>query len=311
MKSFTVTASDGPPYDSSMNNELLGNIRELVADPTKAPAMQALLQAEAERVIQAMRDESFAADVPYSDEELARRVAAYEALTEDLARAGSLVAYWSRTTDERLVPTVITRLVNSVERTGGVKIWLDLMLYPAVLELYGAGLGAVIGRREEQLALLLGETTVRQHEEWKPIALVLNGAAAIDHNAAKRLPGLEKRHTPISDHLCDVMRPWVEELEPDQGSYERMFDRWEYVLGLAMFDMTRQGVRNGYAPVGRLSWRGNYGNGIEVALGEETQVAGANWPPLRAGLFGGDATRLAESVKGWHELIASVRSQQW
>ena len=76
-----------------MNDELLGTVRELVADPTKAPALHALLQAETARVIEAMRDESFDAHAADSNEELARRVAAYEALTEDLGRAAALVVY--------------------------------------------------------------------------------------------------------------------------------------------------------------------------------------------------------------------------
>ena len=294
-----------------MDEELLGKVRELVADPTRVPALHALLQAQVARVIEAMRDDSLAAGAPFSDEELVRRVSAYEELTEDLARAAALIAYWGKTTDDRLVPGIVGRLANALDRGSGVNVWLELILYPAVLVLYGAGLGAAIGQREEQLALLLDSPTIRERGEWKRVALVLSGVAALSHNAAKHLPGLERRHTPTSDHLCEVMRPWVDELEPDQESYERAFDRWEYLLGLAMFDLVRDAGHGGYAPVGRLSWRGNYGNGIEVALGQEIAAAGANWPLLRAGLFGGDSTRLAASVEGWHKYIAGARNQQF
>jgi hypothetical protein len=298
-------------YDCPVNDELLGKVRDLVADPTKAPALQALLQAETKRVIDGMRDESFAPGMPYSDEELTRRLSAYEELTESLGRAAALVAYWSKTTDDRLVPGIVARLANALDRGNGVNVWLDLTLYPAVLVLYGAGLGAVIGRREEQLAPLLDSPTIRDSGDWKRVALVLSGVAALSHNAAKHLPGMERHHTPTSDHLCGVIRPWVEELEPDQESYERAFDRWEYLLGLAMFDLIRQAGRGGYAPVGRLSWRGNHGNGIEVLLGQEIAAAGANWPLLRAGVFGGDPARLATSVEGWHKYIAAARNQQF
>ncbi len=298
-------------YDGPMNEELLGRVRELVADPAKAPALHALLQGETNRVIEAMRDESFAAGMPFSDQEFARRTSAYEELTEDLARAAALVAYWARTTDDRLVPGIVTRLANAPERASGQVPFLELSLYPALLVLYGAGLGAVIGRREEQLAELLSPATIRDRNEWKPVALVLSGPAAIDHRIGQRLPGFERRHTPASDRLCSVMRPWVSELEPDQESYERAFDRWEYLLGLTMFDLTRQTHGTGYAPVGRLSWRGHYGNGIEQALEQEIESAGSDWPLLRAGLFGRDATRLAESVAGWSKLIVEVRRHQF
>lgn len=294
-----------------MNEGLLGRVRELVADPTKTPALHALLHAEAARVIQGMRDDAFAPGATYSDEEFARRMKAYEELAEDLARAAALVVYWSRTTDERLIPGVVTRLANSIERTAGQVPFLELSLYPAVLVLYGAGLGAVIGRREEQLAELLGLPTIRDRHEWKPVALMLSGPAALDHKIARRLPGLERHHTPASDRLCEVLQPWVEELQPDQESFEHAFDRWEYLLGLVMFDLTRQGERPGYAPVGRLSWRGNYGGGIEVALEQEIALAGSDWPLLRGGLFGRDAKRLGESVAGWHAFIAQARQHQF
>lgn len=295
----------------AMNEELIRQVKGSVADPTKAPLLRDLLQAEAARVIAALRDEQFTAGLPYSKEELARRAAAYEALTEDLGRAAALGTYWEKTTDNRIVPAIVARLANAMERSNGVSVWLDLFLYPAVLVLYAGGLGAVLGHREEQLADLLASVIIRDREEWKPVVLVLSAPAAIDHRVAKDLPGLERRRTPMSDHLCEVLRPWLEELEPDQVAYERAFDRFEYLHGLVMFDITRQAGRGGYAPVGRLSWRGEYGNGIELALADEIAAAAASWPPLRGGLFGGDADRLAESVKGWSELIARVRSQRF
>lgn len=293
-----------------MNDALLAQVRELVADPTKAPALHALLQGEVARVIEGMRGESLSAGAQYSDEELARRVAAYEALTENLARAAAVVAYWGNTTDDRLVPGIVARLANAMDRGNGVTVWLELYLYPAVLVLYGGALGAVIGNREEQLAPLLDSATVREQGEWKKVALVLSGAAAISNQVAKRLPGLDRRYTATSDHLCEVIRPWIEELEPDQESYERSFDRGEYLLGLVMFDLTRQAHGRGYAPVGRLSWRGNYGGGIEMALEQEIASAGQTWPLLRAGLFGRDPARLAEAVAGWNSYIVEARSQQ-
>lgn len=187
-----------------MNEELIARVRELVGDPTKGPALHEVLHADAARVIEGMRDESLAAGMEYSDEEFARRLAAYEALTEDLARAAALVSYWDKTTDERLVPGLIARLANVLDRTAGEQPFLDLYRYPAVLVLYAAGLGAVIGQREGQLAGLLTAPTIRDRQEWKAIAISLSGPAVIDHRIGQRLPGLERHRTPASDHLADV-----------------------------------------------------------------------------------------------------------
>jgi hypothetical protein len=293
-----------------MNEDLLRQVKESVGDPTKGPALHDLVAAEVGRVIEAMRDESFAAATPYSKEELARRVGAYEELVEDLGRVAAVAGYWSQTTDDRLIPRAISRLANALDRSSGTGTWLDLGLYPAVLVLYSAGLGAIIGRRDALLAELLAPATIRDHNEWKPAALVLSAPAAIEHRVAQQLPGLERCHTPVSDHLAEVLRAWVEELEPDQESYERAFDRFEYLVGLITYDISRQERAGGWGPVGRFRWRGRYENGIEIPVGAEIEALGDQWPLLGAGLFGRDLGRLRESVAGWNQRIASVRGQQ-
>jgi hypothetical protein len=71
------------------------------------------------RVVEASRDGSFATKgVAFSNEELVRRVAAYEALTEDLGRAAAVIGYWSESADPRLLPWLVQRLANAVERGG-------------------------------------------------------------------------------------------------------------------------------------------------------------------------------------------------
>jgi hypothetical protein len=264
---------------------------------------------EAATVIEAIQGPDFAADVPYSREELARRVALAEAVTGNLARAVALVGYWGAAHDDRIVPTVIARLANALIRTAGTSTWLDLDHYSAVLALYSAGLGCVLGDREEQFGRLLGSRTIREGSEWKPVVLVLSAPAAIEHRIAQQLPGLERHHTPMSDHLCEVLQPWLESIEPDVVTFEHAFDRFEYLHGLVMFDLIRHDGNRGYAPVGRLSWRGEHGNAIDLAVSSEITEAGSSWPLLRSGLLGGDQARLADSVLGWNQYIAQVRGQ--
>jgi hypothetical protein len=298
-------------YDRSVNEDFLRQVKESVGDPTKGPPLHDLFVGEVARVVEAMRDESFAAGTPYSKDELARRVSAYEEMAEDLGRAAAVAAYWSQTTDQRLIPRSIARLANAFDRSAGTGTWLDLTLYPAVLVLYGAGLGAVIGRREMFLAELLDPATIRERNDWKPAALALHAPAAIEHRVALQLPGLERRHTPVSDHLVEVLRPWIEPLEPDQESYERAFDRFEYLFGLVAYDISRQGRTGGWGAVGRFSWRGQYGNGIDVPIGAEIESLGDQWPLLQTGLFGRDLARLRESVTGWNQRVGNARGQQY
>jgi hypothetical protein len=293
-----------------MNDEWLAKIRELVGDSTNGPILHRLLQAEVTKIVDAMHDESLDPSAEFSDEEFGRRLTTYEALSADLASAAALVGYWGASTDPRLNPGLIARIANAPERTAGQVPYLSLQLYPAVLVLYAAGLASVLGSREEQLGALLAPVAIREGQEWKPVALALSAAAAIDHRVAQRLPGLERRHTPASDRLVEVTRPWLAEFESGALAFERAFDRWEYLLGLVAFDLSRQGRTGGWAPVGRFSWRGNYGNGIDETVVEEIKAADASWPLLRGGLFAGDPARLQESAAEWQAFIGGARRSQ-
>ena len=294
-----------------MNDGFLAQVQPLVADPTKAPDLERLLQGEVSRVVEAAGDEAFSANASYSDEEFGRRLGAYETLTERLGRARAALAYWYGNTDERMVPRVIARLANTLERDAGQQPYLELMLYPAVLVLYSAGVAAVIGRREGFIADLLGLPTIRVRGEWKPPAETLSAQAAIDHRIGQRIPGLERHHTPASDRVYQAIRPWLADVEPADIECERAFDRWEYLFGLVSFDITRANGRSGWAPVGRFSWRGQHGRAIEPDISHEALAAGVEWPLLKAGLFQKDPARLAESIEGWHETIQHVRRSQW
>ncbi len=60
-----------------MGTEFLARVKNFAGDPAKWPALHDEIAAEAGRVIEAMRDESFATNgVAFSNEKLVRRVAA-------------------------------------------------------------------------------------------------------------------------------------------------------------------------------------------------------------------------------------------
>jgi hypothetical protein len=291
--------------------DLVSRITDIAADPSAAPRVHELLHLEAGRVIEALRGPAYSAAVGFSAAELEGRVARIEELVEPLARSLSIVTYWSPPGDARVLAGVLNWLANGLDRSSGLTPWLDLYLYPAVLSLYTAGLAAVVGRRERTLAEVLLATSVYEHGHPTPGAAMLHPEAAVDHQLAQQLPGLERRHTPMSDHLVDVLRPWLTNFQPHEMAFELAFDRFEYLLGLSMFDATRAGGNGGYAYVGRLSWRGERGVPIETSITEEIASAAAQWPLLAGGLFGRDVARLSESAKAWNARIAEIRRHQF
>ncbi len=212
-----------------------------------------------------MRGEEFAPGAGFSINELNRRLEGIDSRCAELARAASLVGYWWSPMSNRIVPEVVARLANGLDRSAGVDAWLDLYLYPALLVLYANGLGAVIGHREAQLGSLLGSPTFRERGEWTPLVTGVNATTPVAHERAKQLPGFDRHHTPMSDRLEQVLAPLLSDLEPDPAAIERDFDRFEYLVGLVLFDTSRQ-IRgdDAWAPVGRFYWRRESGEAIEA-----------------------------------------------
>lgn len=116
-------------------------------------------------------------------------------------------------------------------------------------------------------------------------------------------------HTPVPDWLHHVLWPHFEDLYPRKDAYDNDFDQAEVMLGLISQDQelreAARGETAGFGPhshwFGRSMWHSRYlrGNGvlevIEHALSDEGQA----WPPLRAGLFGGDQSRARAALEAY------------
>jgi hypothetical protein len=173
-------------------------------------------------VIEAMHDEQFAAGTPFTKDELARRPAAYEALAEDLGRAAALITYWSRTTDQRIVPDVLARLAKR-DGAGGRR---GAVARQAPLS---SSAGDVCGRARcshrsarGELAGLLASAQIRERGEWKPNVFLLNThgrdrPADRERSARSRAAEDAKERS-----LGRRASPWLEDLEPiESRSSER------------------------------------------------------------------------------------------
>ena len=217
-------------------------LKEIVADPRAVPSIHDLVHAEAARVLEGMAGAEYAPGDAYGDEALTTRVAGYEELTAGLGKLLALGARWGSPESARIWPSVIGRIA-SVERSAGVNVWLELALYPALLSLYSAGIAALSGNRFDTLAALLASRVVQVREEWKPVAAAIYPQAAVEHRVAQRLPGLERRHTPLSDHLVEVLRPWLADLIPLEAEYERPVVGFSVCAGVGAFNLDKGGFR--------------------------------------------------------------------
>lgn len=200
-------------------------------------------------------------------------------------------------------PTLIERVVAVTDRASGMTLWADLSLYPGVLRLYGAGIGALAGGRYDNLRAILLEPRLRHHNASRPAVEILYPGAILDPQQAARMAGLPDTFAPIDRVAADV-RPVVTDLVPDDAAFNHLFDRFEYMLGLIYIDM----AKTEWGPAGRFAAH-QYGTGIDQQIEVEINEAGAAWAPLAAGLFGGSSERLEGSLGRWRKHVEEARRQ--
>jgi hypothetical protein len=287
-----------------MADEFLTDIKRVVADPTAGPTLNDLVNAEAGRLIEGLRGNEFDLGAPLSNEAVIARLDGYAALTADLARAVALGARWSGDSVRPIWPTLIERVVDATDRASGQTLWVDLSRYPGVLLLYASGVGALAGGRYDNLRAILLEPRLRYHNEWRPAVEILYPGAVLDPRQAARMVGLPDTFAPISDRIAADVRPLVTDVAPDDAAFNRLFDRFEYMLGLVYVDATK----TEWGPAGRFA-ADQYGTGIDQQVEAEIKDAGASWAPLAAGLFGGSAERLEESLGRWRKHVEEARRQ--
>jgi hypothetical protein len=287
-----------------MGDDFLTNIKQSVADPTAGPRLNDLLNDQAGQLIAALGDDEFDPAGPASGQAVVDRLDRYATLTADLARAVALGARWSGDVVRPMWTSVVERVVGAVDRSQGQTIWADLSLYPAVLLLHASGVGALAGGRYDNLRAVLLEPRVRYHNEWRAAVEVLYASAVLDPQQAARVAGLPETFAPLSDRLTADLRPLVADLVPDDDAFIRLFDRFEYLLGLVYVDLTK----TAWGPTGRFA-ADQYGTGADQLIEAEITQAGAAWAPLAAGFFGGSSERLEESLGRWRKHVEEARRQ--
>ncbi|MDP8994699.1 MAG: hypothetical protein M3N07_06940, partial [Pseudomonadota bacterium] len=292
-------------------------LKRYLAEDRHRIRLHDLVMGEVSAASSRTRTDEFSLHANSSDEEFRRRVAAYEAATEILRKLAVTGAYWSRQETDRLWIEVVRRLTLARHGVAGVGTWIELQSYPATLTLYAAGLGALAAGNFRLVNDLLTCLVANGHEREIAAARLLPFALEIQRERWWCLPDLERRHTPLNDHLLDLLRPELAELIPTDQELEEAFDRFELLAGLVHLHHAA-GERDPdpeqcWLPVGRFAWRltrSYYGESLMSWLANAEQQR-EEWPPLRAGMFGGSYARFAVLNHAFVSFMGRIRSRFW
>ena len=256
-----------------------------------------LIMNETEKVYEKLSEKNFPTkNIEFSNDLLLKRLEQYESILEILSSLFVTGCYWSDKSYEDLWVKSLERIANSQGGKGGYSDLFKLSRYPALLLIYAGGISAISNKKYNTFSSLLTKVKVKENHTELPFVLCVWTDAVMDKDIGNRIPGLEKQKTPISDYLYTKLRNWFLEVLPDNDSYQKCFDRFEYLYALVYVDLHEKKTKMIRGPIGCFGYRDRsfYESTIMCITETEARNAGNDWEPLKAGLFDGSIERFLE-----------------
>jgi len=284
-------ATFDPPHPLSVKTAA-ATMKRLLSEARHEIELHDLVRNELERLVTAISDERMPVSgaIPFTAEEVQKRLRQYEALAAILCSLFAIGCYWGAARERHLWTHGLERLGNR-PATGGVTAWISLRSYPALLLLYAGGLGAMARPNYESMkALLLDARLRRQDREYRPVDRLYPGRILDQRAGRAYLHNKAQSYTPLNDHLFEVLREPLRDLLPADEQYADVFDQFEYLFAVshAALDIAK-GDAEPSVPVGRFAWRDrHWREGPPEASHRfscEADEGSEGWMPVKVGLF--------------------------
>lgn len=259
---------------------------------------------EAQRVRDALDGEDFALGGPKPDEDSVRaRAERSQAVAANLSASLMVGCYWGSGEHHRIWGRALERVSSFGLRSGSAfRAWRHLRLLPGTYALYSAGIAALAAEKYETVKFLL--TGCKRRDQEKEISLIedMNGREAFGADASKLLFPPPGRRTAGSDWLHEKLGEDFTRLVGGDDQFTLLFHRFELLLSMCFRQLARDGeIRAGFGgdwmPDGRFMWHHSMPLHTPALFKAEIDMQGEAWPPLKVGLFDGDAEK-AKSIIG-------------
>jgi hypothetical protein len=288
----------------------LEQLDEYLTDPSMAAKARKLVIDEAKKLYAVLNNPEFLRkDEDHRYAAIVERMTEYESLVRpflDLFAAGChgggdwLGPVWAE---------ALTIIANPVDRPGGVEALLHLRRYPALLLLYAGGVAAIAGNNYGNLTALLRQTQVRSYGPNKAASFGLSPGRIVSSYDEEHLQ--EKWHKmPFNCHVVNALKEPLDKYVHSNDQYMENFVRFEYLYALAS-----EAQGNGLI-VGSFTWGSEQTRGLQQYpptnlwivrdTEEELDRLGADWPPLKSGLFDGPLGRFRAFKKEVDERVSKA-----
>jgi hypothetical protein len=279
----------------------VAELKRYLPDPIHRIRLQDLVVQDGQRVLAETAPEMLPVEGSTDINSYLRRLGEIEESAVSHAELLATLAFHAdEARHDELVIRAVARLAKRPMQQSGLSHLINLQLYPALLAMFAAGLGALASGRPRPFARLWATERVETLLRDKPVSLpyMLATGQVLESELLKHTDEFLRHHTPCSDLLHSRLRPAIAPLIPSQADYDDAFDDVEYTLGLAVWHET-----DGWAPVGRFQWRRREMNrrGPRDAVVERIGVA-----LVEEGMFAGSMDRLDEVHRGYEKWLSQI-----
>ncbi len=279
--------------------------KELLTEPRHRIAFDDFVNEHLRVALDRLSAQHFPLSGNLTNEDLVKRLAAYDNAVRDLLDIVILTGRWGDAEGRNQLEKILSRLIETIPSAGGLTVLLHLRWYPLAVLIYAAGIAALSGQRFDVLnAVFTPLVQVEPHPTSQALVnAVMSPLVEIDQNF-KVIPGRGRDRFPRSEHLLAILREPLDRLLFLGGSFEPLFDRFEVLLALAFADLRDpKGEGDVWGPFGRFVYKQRRSNSPINTLIEEATAAGSSWPLLASGLFGGQSARFLRVAETFRQLI--------
>ena len=283
-------------------------LKRYISEPRYRIRLSDLVDDAVGKVLEKTSGESFAANAsPLSGESFALRVRNYDAACSTLLGMAPVAGFWAEPEHYPVWERALLRLATTDERSG-YDIWLSFKRYPALLFLFGIGIGALEAGRLDLLGRLFSVPVQEDNGQRVPavVSLVDRCLSRREGDFERSLPGLERARYPIREWIGDVIRQSTKTIIPSDGQYTLTFTKMEMLLALSFCH--HENLRRGayWVPQGTFVRRREERCGVLDEIQGSLSALNDQSPFVQCGIFGDTAENCRQGLENLTEFLRTI-----
>lgn len=273
---------------------------------------------EVERIVDRHDQDDMALHGSVQNEDILRRIAIYEGVSEGLTKVCGLIGRWGDPSQIAVVVDAIRVILNFAnDQQGGRGFYIALRQYPAVLAYHACALGLQYAEKWSELHKFMG-LEVQNKRGRSELLLSVVGPSTWEGSTKdlwQKLPGMECSQTPFNDHLADeIFAEWGIGFLPPRVPLADMTllnealtaIRYLEARGIEPLQKAMAGSEHGpnylRAPVGRAGWSYEYRERILPRF----EDSGLKKRLAEGGFGGGSEDFIATALENYSRVLANL-----